>query len=84
MVDVKASVQGQTHEIEFDDLPVECPIISVRKIVRKGNKVVFEERGGYILNKATRKRLIFTEKHGVYFIKIMVHPPDEDFHRLGR
>ena len=53
VVDVKASVQGQTHDIEFDDLPVECPIIRVRKMVRKGNKVVFEERGGYILNKAT-------------------------------
>ena len=31
--------------IEFDDLPVECPIISVRKIVHKGNKVVFQEKG---------------------------------------
>lgn len=84
VVDVKASVQGQTHEIEFDDLPVECPIISVRKIIRKGNKAVFEERGAYILNKANRKHLIVTEKHGVYFIKIMLHPSDEDVHRLGR
>ena len=64
--------------IEFGDLPVECPIISVKKIVHKGNKVVFQEKGGYILNVATRKKLRFIEKRGVYFIKIRVHPPDDD------
>ena len=68
----------------FDDLPVECPIISVRKMVRRGNQVVFQEKGGYIVNEATWRRLTFTEKHGVYFIEMFVHPPDEDFHRLGR
>lgn len=84
VVDVRAGIQGETHEIEFDNLPVECPIISVRKIVRKGNKVVFQERGGYIHNLKTNKRLHFVEKNGVYFIKILVHPPPEDFHRRGR
>ena len=59
-------------------------IISVQKIVRKGNKVIFEDEGGYILNVKTGKRLNFVEKHGVYFIKIMVLPPDEDFHQQGR
>ena len=44
VVDVKVGIQRQHHEIEFDDLPVECPIISVRKMVRKGNKVVFQKR----------------------------------------
>ena len=84
VVDLKVGIEGETHVIEFDDLPVECPIISVRKIVHKGNKVVFQQKGGYILNEATRKKLHFIEKHGVYFIKIMVHPPDESFHRPGR
>ena len=84
VVDVKVGIQGQNHEIEFDDLPVECPIISVRKIVCKGNKAVFQEKGDYMFNKAIRKRLTFTEKHGAYFINILVHPPYEEFHRLGR
>ena len=84
VVDVKVTIDGETHVIEFDDLPVECPIISVRKIVHKGNRVVFQEKGGYILNVVTRKKLHFIEKHGVYFIKIMIQPPDEDFHRPGR
>ena len=84
MVDVEASIQGENHSIEFDDLPVECPIISVRKIVRKGNKVVFKKKGGYILNEKSGKRLDFIEMNGVYFIKILVHPPAEDFPRPGR
>ena len=40
-VDVLAMIDGEKHTIEFDYLPMECPIISVRKIVRKGNRVVF-------------------------------------------
>ena len=36
------------------------------------------------MNVATRKKLRFIEKQGVYFIKIRVHPPDEDVHRPGR
>ena len=84
IVDVLVDIDGESHSIEFDDLPVECPIISVRKIVRKGNKVVFQEKGGYILNETTQKRLHFTEKQGVYFIKLKVRPPTEDFHRRGR
>ena len=46
VVDVRVDIEGENHMIEFDDLPVECPIISVKKIVHKGNKVVFQEKGG--------------------------------------
>ena len=84
VVDVLVDIDGEAHTIDFDDLPVECPIISVRKIVRKGNKVVFQEKGGYILNETTRNKLNFTEKQGVYFIKLHVRPPTEDLHRWGR
>ena len=83
-VAVKVDIQGEQHIINFDDLPVECPIISVRMIVHKGNRVVFEEKGGYIMNMISKKKLYFVEKHGVYFIKVDVIQPDEDFHRLGR
>ena len=46
VVDVKVDIEGETHVIEFDDLPVETPIISVRKIVHRGSKVVFKKKGG--------------------------------------
>ena len=84
VVEVLAKIDGENHTIEFDDLPVECPIISVRKIVRKGNRVVFQENGGYIMNKTSQKKLHFVEKQGVYFIKLDVAPPTEGFPRRGR
>ena len=39
VVDVKTGIQGQNNEIEFDDLPVQCPIINVGKIFHKGGYV---------------------------------------------
>ena len=83
VVYVKVHIEGETHVIYFDDLPVECPMISVRKIVHKRKEVVFSGEGGYRINDATSKKLHIIEKHGVYFIKIMSQPPDEDFHRPG-
>ena len=53
--------------ILFEDLPVECPIVSVRKVVKKGNIVKFKDNGGYIMNIATKKKLRFIERSGVYF-----------------
>ena len=42
---VTALVEGEEHLIPFEDLPVECPIISVRKVVKKGNIVKFKDGG---------------------------------------
>ena len=36
---VATLVEGEEHLIPFEDLPIECPIISVRKVVKKGNIV---------------------------------------------
>ena len=86
VVYVEVDIQGERHVIPFDDLPVECPIISVRRIVRKGNLVKFKKAGGYIYNKATKKKLYFVEKNGVYFIRVKVVDPEESpvFSRPGR
>ena len=84
VVDVKVGIEGETHVIEFDHLPVECPIISVKMVVHKGNKVVFKNKGGYVLNITPGKKLHLVEKHGMYDIKIQVHPRGEMFHWTGR
>ena len=36
---VTAMVESEERLIPFEDLPIECPIISVRKVVQKGNIV---------------------------------------------
>ena len=35
IIEVKAEIDDETHIIPFEDLPVECPIISVKSIVKK-------------------------------------------------
>ena len=68
--EVAALVEVEEHLIPLDDLPVECPIISVRKVVKKRNILKFKDGGGYIMNIETKKKLRFIKRSGVYFIKI--------------
>ena len=55
--EVTAMVEGEKHLIPFEDLPAECPLISARKVVKKGNIVKFKDGGGYIMSIATKKKL---------------------------
>ena len=41
IIEVEAEIDDETHMIPFEDLPVECPIISVKKVVKK------KERGDF-------------------------------------
>ena len=43
---VTALLEREEHLIPFEDLPVECPIISVRKVVKKGNIVKIKSQRG--------------------------------------
>ena len=62
------------HElpITYSQLPVSCPILSVRRIVRRGNRVMFTDDGGYIEHKVTGRRIDFVEREGVYFVKMKI------------
>ena len=61
--------------LPMDDLPLEMTIISVHKIVRKGNYMTFRAGGGYIKNVKTDHKMRFVEGQGVYFIKALVKAP---------
>ena len=70
-------LEDEEHLIPFEKLPVECPTISVRKVVKMDNIVKFQDGGEYIMNTATKKKLRFIENNGVYFIKIGMTPPTD-------
>ena len=74
-VNLNVSIAGEDHILPADDMPLEMPILSVRKIVRKENYVAFRNGGGYINNVKSGKRLHFVERQGVYFIKVQVKAP---------
>jgi hypothetical protein len=88
---IKGSVQGMDLNMAFKDMETEVPILSVRKMVKKGNDVKFQKGGGTITNRATGRVLRFYEYDGVYFLKIEVNDPiacpdpadNQDFPRQG-
>ena len=46
----------------MNGLPLEMPILSVRKIVRKGKCVTFRDGGGYIMNFKTGRKMRFVDR----------------------
>ena len=75
---VNAEIGGERHRVNFDDISIDTPVISVRSIVRHGSHVKTMKHGGYIKNKSTGKRLPFVVRQGVYFIKLILLDPDDD------
>ena len=61
--------------LPMDDLPNEMPILSVRKIDRKGNYVIFRGGCGYIGNVKAGHKMRFVERQGVHLIKVRVKDP---------
>ena len=51
------------------------PIISVRRLVRKGSKVEFAGKGG-IITLPDGKKVSFKQMRGVYVVRLLVVPPD--------
>ena len=71
-IELKCEMDGHAINIKCFDLPVSCPILSVRRIVKKGNDIVFNDGGGYILHRQSKRRIVFVEREGVHFIKMKI------------
>ena len=53
------------------------PLLSVRRVVKNKNRVLFEDAGGHIESKSTGMRIPFFEHAGVYFLKLKIKKPAE-------
>ena len=69
-IELNIELDGQPVTVKFSELPVQMPILSVRKIVKRGNRVVFQDQGGYIVNKSTGRNINFVDNNGVYFVRM--------------
>ena len=78
VLETDVQLDGHTVHIKFSNLPVQCPILNVRRIVKQGNIVVFQEQGGYILHKKTGRQINFIEREGVYFVKMKLPGLNDD------
>ena len=68
--ELSVELDGQPVTIKLSELPVQCPILSVREIVKRGSMVVFRNQGGYIVHKVTGRKINFVENDGVYFVRM--------------
>ena len=71
---VKALADGQDVENPFVDMKVQMPILAVKKMIKKGTKMLIEEDGGTLFNSRTNQRLNFLEHSGLWFMKLKVKP----------
>ena len=52
-IELNVELDGQSVTIKLSELPVQCQILSVRKIVKSGTMAVFQNQGKYIVHKVT-------------------------------
>ena len=66
---------GEVRGVTAQVCDVNKALMSVRKMVNAGNRVVFEPNGGYIENMHTGSKIDMTDKGGMYTIKMWVQRP---------
>ena len=67
--------EGLESDVTIQNIKVTTPILSVRKLVRKGHHVQFRQGGGSIIAAGTGQKMNFVERGGVYYIKLKIRPP---------
>ena len=46
-IELCRELDGHQMAVQFANLPVQCPILNVRRIIRKGNEIIVTEDGEY-------------------------------------
>ena len=64
---------GVLHKMTAQVTDVKKALLSVGKLVKSGNKVVFEEGNCFIENKTTKQRIPMEERNGSYVLKVWIH-----------
>ena len=63
---------GSKHRITAQVCDVNKPLLSVKKVIKAGNKVVFDEDGSYIEHKETGERAWLSEEGGMFMLRLWV------------
>ena len=80
---VYVHADDQPFPVAFKDMEVEMPILSVRKMVKRGNDIDFRKGGGFIRNRNNGKTVRFHEYEGVYYLKLRVENPADVVNIMG-
>ena len=66
---------GETRNMTAQVCDVNKALLSVKRMVQAGNRVVFEANGGYIEDTHTGERIHMKENGGMYMLKMWVQRP---------
>ena len=64
------SMEGYRRRIVFDDADVSIPILSIGLMTDNDNDVLFQKKGGKIIQLPTGEEIAFIRMHGVYFVEL--------------
>ena len=64
--------EGFKKNIGAQVCDVNKALLSVKKVVEAGNRVIFDEEGSYIEDKASGEKIWMTEKGGMFTIKLWI------------
>ena len=67
---VGTSDEGISRQIVAQVCDVNKPLLSVRKMVNAGNRVIFDRNGSYIEDPITGEIMSLEEKQGMYVLKL--------------
>ena len=67
---VAVAEQGEMRKMTAQVCDVNKALLSVSKVVKAGNRVVFEEEGSYVEDRSTGERLYLKEAGGMYMLKL--------------
>ena len=79
---IDGSADDLLFPVNFKDMEVELPILSVRKMVKRGNDVRFVPDGSTITHRDASRLIKFHGHEGVYFPKLTVAGPNADSGQL--
>ena len=72
---VAMTEEGAEKGLTLQVCDVTQGLLSVSKMMKAGNRVIFDEEGSYIQNKATGDRTWMTERSGMHVLKLWVRNP---------
>ena len=72
---VAHSEEGAARNITAQVCDVNKALLSVKKVVGAGNRVVFDESGSFIEDKRSGEKMWLREDNGMYMLKMYVKTP---------
>ena len=66
------TVEGMARNLTAQVCEVNKALLSVKRVVQAGNKVVFDADGSYIEDKSTGEKMWLREENGMYMLRMWV------------